>query len=99
VLIPALLAPDLTRGIPAWTVDQSHREIGHARSVLTATDTRPCLCPELHVAYLNIWSCRSERECPHLHDAAERIIVASASSSGRYRRFIARTGADLRSVA
>lgn len=41
VLIPSLLAPDLARGIPVWTVDQPHREIGHARSVLTATDTGP----------------------------------------------------------
>jgi hypothetical protein len=38
VLIPCLLVPDRTRGVPAWAMDQPHREISHDRSVLTATD-------------------------------------------------------------
>ena len=41
---PALLVPDLTRGVPAWTVDQSHREIGHDRSVRAIADIRGCSC-------------------------------------------------------
>src|SRR5215831_3382773 len=40
VLIPPVLVADLTRGIPAWAVDQPHREIGHVRSVLAAADSR-----------------------------------------------------------
>jgi hypothetical protein len=42
---PALLVPDLPRGVPARAVDQPYREIGHARSVRTNTDSqdRPCL--------------------------------------------------------
>ena len=44
---PALLVPDLTRGVPAWAVDQSHREIGHDRSVRVIADIRDCsLCGE-----------------------------------------------------
>ena len=35
---PALLVADLARGVPAWAVDQPHREIGHARSVWAVTD-------------------------------------------------------------
>jgi hypothetical protein len=38
---PALLVPELTRGVPAWTVNQSHREIGHDRSV-GAIAKQPC---------------------------------------------------------
>src|SRR5208282_3082058 len=41
---PALLVPDLTRGVPAWTVDQPHRKIGHARSVRATTDVQGYLC-------------------------------------------------------
>src|SRR5450432_2635787 len=40
VLIPGVLNPDLTRGVPARAVGQPHREIGHGQRVLTATDTR-----------------------------------------------------------
>src|SRR5215831_3750871 len=39
VLIPAVLVADLARGVPAWAVDQPHREIGHVRSVLAGTDS------------------------------------------------------------
>src|SRR5215475_9437882 len=38
VLIPAILGPDLARRIPARTVDQCHREVGHGRRVLPVTD-------------------------------------------------------------
>jgi hypothetical protein len=41
---PAVLVPDLTRGIPAWAVDQAHREMGHDRSVRAITDIRGCPC-------------------------------------------------------
>jgi hypothetical protein len=34
---PAVLVPDLTRGVPAWAVDQPHREMGHDRSVRAPT--------------------------------------------------------------
>ena len=41
MLIPGVLVPDLTGGVPGRAVNQPHREIGHGRSVPTATDTRP----------------------------------------------------------
>src|ERR1035438_9555021 len=41
VLIPRVLVPDLTRGVPPRAVDQPYREIGHGRRVLVASDTRP----------------------------------------------------------
>ena len=41
---PAVLVPDLTRGVPAWAVDQPHREIGHDRSVRAITDIQGCSC-------------------------------------------------------
>ena len=41
---PAVLVPDLTRGVPAWAVDQPHRKIGHARSVRAIADIHGCPC-------------------------------------------------------
>src|SRR5215472_9202218 len=35
---PAVLVPDLTRGVPARAVDQPHREMRHGRSVRAITD-------------------------------------------------------------
>jgi hypothetical protein len=35
---PAGLLPDRARGVPAWAVDQPHREVGHARSIRATTD-------------------------------------------------------------
>ena len=52
VLIPGVLVPDLTRGIPAWAVDQLHRESGHGGSVLAAADTQP----EVHAGYRDVRS-------------------------------------------
>ena len=37
---PVVLVPGLTRGIPAWAVDQPHREMGHDRSVRAFTDIK-----------------------------------------------------------
>jgi hypothetical protein len=42
---PAVLVPYLTRGVPAWAVDQPYRKIGHARSVRAISDVHGCpLC-------------------------------------------------------
>jgi hypothetical protein len=41
---PAVLVPDLTRGVPAWAMDQPHRKIGHARSVRAIADIHGCPC-------------------------------------------------------
>ena len=41
MLVPGVLLPDLARGIPGWRVDQPYHEIGHRRSVVAASDTRP----------------------------------------------------------
>ena len=41
---PAVLVPDLTRWVPAWAVDQPHREIGHDRSVRAIADNQSCPC-------------------------------------------------------
>jgi hypothetical protein len=41
---PAVLVADLTRGVPAWAVDQPYRKMGHDRSVRAIADIRgyPC---------------------------------------------------------
>ena len=54
MLIPAVLVPDMARGIPARAVHQPHREIGHGRSVLAITGIQPASVM-LHDRYLNVW--------------------------------------------
>ena len=78
---PALLVPDLTRGVPLWAVDQPHGEIGHACSVRAVTDIQadPSITPAVLTA-TGSFGC--EARALVADPASKRASVRAASVRG-----------------
>jgi hypothetical protein len=64
VLVPGVLMPDLTRGVPARSVGQPYREIGHGRRIPTADDTPQPGDPGLAAGRAICFAATSLREVP-----------------------------------